>query len=131
MTGAPGSDAPRLRAVGNDCIFVGTLVRSIMVGILPDEQDEPQRVQFSVSLELSPDAVPDSNAPAVDYVDIVRAIDRSAAQHVPLMEQLGEAIAARLLANPLVVSVDITLEKLDRLAGSGTLGVRMVRERAA
>lgn len=135
MTGAPGSQpgaAPRIRAVGNDCIFVGTLVRSIMVGILPDEQGVTQRVQFSVSLELSADAQPDGDEPAVSYVDIVKAIDTTTAgQQVPLLEQLGERIAARLLANELVLSADITMEKLDRLAGAGTFGVRMVRERAS
>ncbi|RAI00588.1 hypothetical protein DLJ53_15110 [Acuticoccus sediminis] len=131
MTVRAATGAPATRAVGGDKVFVDALVRQLAVGILPSEQGVTQRVRFSVSLTLAEGLAPAGDEPAVSYVDIVEVIDDVTAGHTALLEQMGEAIAARLLANPGVTLADITIEKLDRLDGAGVFGVHMVRERAA
>ncbi len=123
--------APAIRPIGADAIFVDGLVRLIAVGILPEEQGITQRVRFSVRLTLSPDACADGDEPAVSYMDIVEVIDDVSAAHTPLLEQLAERVAERLLANRLVTDAAIAIEKLDILTGEGTVGIHIVRERAA
>ena len=123
--------APRLRAVGGDRVFVRDLVRTVGVGILASERGVTQRVRFTVTLDLGEGIAPEGDEPAVSYVDIVEAIDAETAGHSPLLEQLAERVAGRLLANSRVARADLVIEKLDILKGEGILGVHMVRERAA
>jgi dihydroneopterin aldolase len=52
-----------------------------------------------------------------------------AQEHIALIETLAERIAALILAQPRVVSVTLTIEKLD--VGPGAVGVEIVRKRPA
>jgi dihydroneopterin aldolase len=52
-----------------------------------------------------------------------------AQEHIALIETLAERIAALILAQHRVVSVTLTIEKLD--VGPGAVGVEIVRKRPA
>ncbi|ORE95957.1 putative dihydroneopterin aldolase [Stappia sp. 22II-S9-Z10] len=115
--------------LGPDRVFVKDLVRSIEVGILPEEYGVTQRVRFHVGVTLAAGAEAGADGLAFSYVTILEAIDRATDRHVGLLEDLGEALAADLLSDPNAGAVDIMIEKLDRIDGAAVFGLEMRRGR--
>lgn len=111
-----------------DRIFVRDRVVTMSVGAYARERQAPQRVRFSVEAEIAPAALFATGLAAIVSYDLITdAIERIAAGHVDLVETLAEGVAAAVLAHPRVLSVAITVEKLD--LGPGSVGCRIVRSR--
>lgn len=121
---APGASPP-------DRISLRDHVVLADIGAFGAERGQMQRLRFDIAVELAPRA-----ADAGDDVDRILSYDRLteavadalADGRLDLLETLAEAVATRILAQPLAIRVFLRIEKLDR--GSGALGVGIVRTRA-
>ena len=115
-----------------DRIFVSNYVRELEIGAYPDERGCTQRVQFDVTLEVTPDAaqVGDQYTRVVNYEDLVEAIEEVArGPRINLVETFAERLAELCLVDPRSRRVHLRIEKLDRLPGGAGLGIEIVRER--
>ncbi|HCM84362.1 MAG TPA: hypothetical protein DIS76_07345 [Rhodospirillaceae bacterium] len=104
-------------------LLLENYIAELRIGIHPHERAAPQRVSVSVTAELRAAPHADQIAETYDYVNIVNAVQEMAKTHMDLLESFARELAARLLADKKIKSVDIKLLKLDILAG-GQLGVR-------
>ena len=112
-----------------DQLFVRDLVLPLSIGAYHAERDARQRVRFSVEADVSREAAsPRDMRDIVSYDIIVETIRMLAGRpHVAFVETLAEEIAATLLAQPRLVAVTVTVEKLDVVEGS--VGIRIVRRK--
>lgn len=127
----PGTEAPAVRPLRPDRIFVRDLVVALDVGAYASEHGRTQSVRFSAEAELVPAAGPArSMADVVSYDLIADTIRRRAAgQRAEWLETLAEDIATTLLAVPRIAAVTVRVEKLD--LGAGAFGVEIARVRQA
>lgn len=117
--------------VATDRILVRDFVLPIRIGAYKHEREKPQNVRFNVDVGIirSPHVAQDMRD-VFSYDVILDGIRMVAAQeHIALIETLAERIAALILAQHRVVSVTLTIEKLD--VGPGAVGVEIVRKRPA
>ncbi|MBV9222318.1 MAG: dihydroneopterin aldolase [Methylobacteriaceae bacterium] len=114
-----------------DRIFVHDFVLPVRIGAYARERATPQNVRFNVDIDVSrSDHVPENMRDVLSYdivTDGIRMI--VAPEHISLVETLAERVAALVLAHPRVARVMVRVEKLD--VGPGSVGVEIVRERAA
>ncbi|NDU99808.1 dihydroneopterin aldolase [Pseudoroseicyclus tamaricis] len=98
------------------------------IGAFQAERGLRQGLQFDAVVEVAAQAAGDDVDAILSYDRITEAIgaELSAARH-DLLESLAEAIAARILAEPLAARVILRIQKLDR--GPYALGVEIVREK--
>lgn len=83
-------------------------------GVLPHEERHPQPfvVDLDVSADLTPAAATDHLDLTIDYGVLVAQVrDIVEGEPVALVERLADVIAARILANPLVEAVRVTVHK--------------------
>jgi dihydroneopterin aldolase len=102
------------------------------IGIYDHERQRLQRVRFNVELDVvDPGSfVSEDFVKVLNYESIVNGIKAIIGEgHIALVETLAERIAALILAQPRVVIVTVTIEKLD--VGPGAVGVEIVRKRPA
>lgn len=104
-------------------LLLENYITELRIGIHPHEREAAQRVAISVMAELRKAPNSDEITETYDYVNIVNAIQEMAKTHIDLLETFARELAARLLSDEKIKSVDIKLMKLDILAG-GQLGVR-------
>jgi dihydroneopterin aldolase len=117
--------------VTTDRILVRDFVLPIRIGAYKHEREKTQNVRFNVDVGIvrSPHVAQDMRD-VFSYDVILDGIRMIVAQeHIALIETLAERIAALILAQPRVVSVTLTIEKLD--VGPGAVGVEIVRKRPA
>jgi dihydroneopterin aldolase len=117
--------------VATDRILVRDFVLPIRIGAYKHEREKPQNVRFNVDVGIvrSPHVAQDMRD-VFSYDVILDGIRMIVAQeHIALIETLAERIAALILAQHRVVSVAVTIEKLD--VGPGAVGVEIVRKRPA
>jgi 7,8-dihydroneopterin aldolase/epimerase/oxygenase len=115
-------------------VIVRGLVVMCDIGILPEEQGNPQRVRVSVELTAPAGAAfPGENRRRViNYEKVVAAIRGIAESgHVDLCEGFAERVAAACLADPRVGHVRVTVEKLDVFADAEGVGAILERRRHA
>lgn len=113
-------------------VTVRNLVVMCSIGIRPEEQDRPQRVQISVELTAAEDAPypGDNRRRVINYEKVVAAVRTiAAAQHIDLCEGLAERIAASCFADPRVAQVRVAVEKLDVFPDAEGVGVILERHR--
>lgn len=114
-----------------DRILVRDFVVPIRIGAYKHERDKPQNVRFNVDVGIvrSPHVAQDMRD-VFSYDVVLDGIRMLVAQeHIALVETLAERIAALILAQPRVVTVTVTIEKLD--VGPGAVGVEITRKRPA
>ena len=117
--------------VATDRILVRDFVIPMRIGAYRHEREKPQHVRFNVDVGIvrAPHVAQDMRD-VFSYDVILDGIRMIVAQeHIALIETLAERIAALILAQHRVVSVTVTIEKLD--IGPGAVGVEIVRKRAA
>lgn len=114
-----------------DRILVRDFVIPIRIGAYRHEREKLQNVRFNVDVGIVrlPHVAQDMRD-VFSYDVILDGIRMLAAQeHIALVETLAERVAALILAQPRVVNVTVTIEKLD--VGPGAVGVEIVRKRPA
>jgi dihydroneopterin aldolase len=117
--------------VATDRILVRDFVLPIRIGAYQHEREKAQNVRFNVDVGIirAPHVAQDMRD-VFSYDVILDGIRMIVAQeHIALIETLAERIAALILAQQRVVSVTLTIEKLD--VGPGAVGVEIVRKRPA
>ena len=113
-----------------DRIFVHDFVLPVRIGTYARERDRPQNVRFNVDVKvLRASHAPEDMRDVFSYDVITDSIRMIVAQeHIALVEMLAERIATVVLTHPRVASATVRVEKL---VGSGGVGVEITRERPA
>ncbi len=113
---------------------VDQLQRQMEIGCADDEHGVQQGVSISLRATLDGGAMfaGDTRTPPFDYGVLVDAVDAALASRPRfiLQETLVLAIAARVLAQPLIERLEIELDKTERYPGCRAIGVRAAFERA-
>jgi 7,8-dihydroneopterin aldolase/epimerase/oxygenase len=106
-------------------IFVRNLILRANIGALTHERHGEQDVRFTV--EMTVPTITDHGdklhnvVPYHPIVDRIKAI--LAAGHVELVETLSQAIIAAAFDEPRVLTVTVTIEKLDVIPGAESAGI--------
>jgi dihydroneopterin aldolase len=124
---------PSIDLQGERCLIISKLKLSMLIGILPEEMDNPQEVLVSVAAYV-PETGPATSEDVADYVsyaDIVTGIrEIAAAGHTPLVENFAEAIAAMVLEDDRVSRVQVDIRKTEIIPEAEAVGVIIERSRA-
>jgi len=137
MTAVPPTYASA--AAGLRHVFVRDMVLAARIGVHAHEQGGPQRVRINVDLAVADPGAqdpaqavgPDELSRVVDYQAIAAAVRAIVtAGHVRLAETLAERIAAACFDDERVISVRISVEKLDVFPDAGSVGVVVERTRS-
>ena len=114
---------------------VDTLARQVEIGCADDEHGVQQAVTITLRATLDGSTLfaGDTRTPPFDYCALIDAVDAALASRPRfiLQETLVVAIAARVLADPLVQAIEIALDKTERYPGCRSIGVRAAFDRAA
>ncbi|MBM4163846.1 MAG: dihydroneopterin aldolase [Lentisphaerae bacterium] len=115
----------------HDTIIIRDLETVCIIGTLPRERIEPQRLIMGLELtcDLARAGVSDTITDTVDYATLAQeatAIARTSRCH--LLERLAALLAAHCLKQPGVTAVTVRLEKPDALPGSAVAGVSITRD---
>jgi dihydroneopterin aldolase len=100
-----------------DCIFVRDWVLDCNIGVYAEEKGVTQKVRVTVEAFLAPGvrSLRDDMAEVPSYTEIIDGVKAIAAKgHINLLETFGEEIAERCLANAMITSVRVRIEKLER-----------------
>ena len=112
-----------------DLVHLRDWVLPVRIGAYAREELTPQPVRFDVEARIVRACNPVHDMADVFSYDIISDAIRMLTddQHVALVETLAERIAALVLDHPRVVSVRVSVEKLD--VGTGVVGVTIQRRR--
>jgi len=113
-------------------VTIRNLIVMCSIGIRPEEQNRPQRVQISVELAAANDAPypGDNRRRVINYEKVVTAIRAiAAAEHIDLCEGLAERVATACFTDPRVGHVRVAVEKLDVFPDAEGVGVILERRR--
>ncbi len=112
-----------------DRVHLRDFVLPMTIGVYAHERARPQRVRFAVTAIIAQPRRPAAELRDIFSYDVISDTIRMLADagHIGLVETLAERIAARLLLHPMVMKVEICVEKLE--TGNGIVGVTMVRTR--
>jgi dihydroneopterin aldolase len=113
-------------------IFVRDLTLSCKLGVSERERAKYQRLCINVEVRVAADRpIHDDPANIVDYRNLVPAIRQLAQTTTPLLlETLADQIAEICFADERARSCRIRIEKLDRYADAGGIGIEVEHERA-
>lgn len=113
---------------------LNALERDIEIGCADDEHGIRQQVLISMRVALVGDTLfsGEMQHPPYDYCELIDAVDSAIAARPRyiLQETLLVAIACRVLRNPLVERLEISVSKTQRYAGCQSIGVRASLTRA-
>ena len=132
---ADGGHAPRGRESDTEVtaqrIIVRDLSLSCRIGVTEDERARRQRIRLNLALEVVPDPpTEDRIAEVVHYGHLVDRVRRTCLRaDVQLLETLAEQVAANCFFDARIVSVKVRIEKLDRYADVGGIGIELERRR--
>lgn len=113
-------------------MFVRSLTVSAILGIHPEEREQPQpvRISFAMATDASTPARSDDIAQAVDYAAAAsRVAALTVAGRFNLVETLAEHIAQLLLTEFPVQRVRVEVEKPEALADADSVGVTIERRK--
>jgi FolB domain-containing protein len=129
LRAAQGYTVGRESEAKTDRVFVREFVLKARIGAYSHEQNVEQRLRFNVEAEVRrPDLKAGDMREVFSYDTMTDAITLTLARgHVALVEKLAEDIAEQVLRDARVLSVLISIEKLD--VGPGSVGVEIRRER--
>lgn len=113
-------------------IEIEALSLQAWVGILPQEYEAPQRLIVDCKAKVRPRQWPLVELDdSVSYAGVAETITEVvASQHWPLLEELIEALRARLAQDyPLLDSLELRLRKPDILEAVATVGISLQWQR--
>jgi dihydroneopterin aldolase len=112
-------------------IIVRDLSLSCRIGVTADERARRQRIRLNLTIEVTPDPPSEDRiAEVVHYGHLVDRVRRTCVTaNVQLLETLAEQVAANCFFDPRIVSVRVRIEKLDRYADVGGIGIELERRR--
>lgn len=98
----------------------------VLIGVLPEEQGKTQRLSFTVTLEVhDPGWIQDNIADTFNYADVIADLDAlQHQQHTGLLETLCQQLAENWLNHEAVLSVRVSIKKLDLLPNTATVGLQ-------
>lgn len=114
-----------------DRIHLHDYIIATDIGAFQSERGQQQRLRFNITVEL---AAPVTGAgdqvdDILSYDVLLHAIEAGLAdQRYNLLETLAEQIAAQILTHRAAASVELSIEKLDRVPGA--LGITILRRAA-
>ena len=114
-------------------IIVRDLSLSCRIGVTEDERARRQRIRLNLQLEVKPEPPrEDRIAEVVHYGHVVERVRRTCLRaEVRLLESLAEQVAAACFFDERILSVRVRIEKLDRYADVGGIGIEIERRRTA
>ena len=133
---AGGGSAPRGRAIETEVtaqrIIVRDLSLSCRIGVTEEERARRQRIRLNLRLAVEPaPPVEDRIAEVVHYGHLVDRVRRTCLRaDVQLLETLAEQVIANCFFDDRIVSVRVRIEKLDRYADVGGIGIELERRRS-
>ena len=116
----------------NDRIFIDGLRFDAIVGIRPDERQNPQPVVIDIDMTVSTRHAAESGAidDTVSYSDVARQVQTLVEdRRFELLETLAERCAALVLGQPGVRAVLFSVKKPEAVANADAVGVRIYRSR--
>ena len=121
---------PQFRSISTTVLIEDLLVPT-WIGLHQPERNEQQNVRIDVYCELKKPNVPNEKlAQSVDYVPIVSAVKRIAAeQKRRLIETFAEEIAAICFENDNVARVTVSVQKPHKIPQVSAVGTTRVFER--
>ena len=132
---ADRGDVARDRVTGTEVtaqrIIVRDLSLSCRIGVTDEERARRQRIRLNLTVEVVPDPPSEDRiAEVVHYGHLVDRVRRTCLQaNVQLLETLAEQVAANCFFDPRILSVRVRVEKLDRYADVGGIGIELERRR--
>lgn len=106
---------------------IKNLLRRMEIGCAPDEHGVTQEVALTLRVTLHGDDLfgGETFQPGYDYTAMIDAVDAAIASRprFVLQETLFVAIAARVLAHPLVQRLDMEMAKTERYSGCDAIGM--------
>ena len=115
-----------------DTVFVRSLTIHAILGVNPEERDNPQpvRVSFAMATDASRAAREDNIAHAVDYDAAARRVAALTVEgRFKLVETLAEHIAQLLLHEFPIQRVRVEVEKPAAIAEADSVGVTIERRK--
>lgn len=118
--------------MNTDCIFIERLEFECIVGVLAHERIHPQ--PLIIDIELATDITKAARSGALedtpDYAAIAGDVREFIVQsEFLLLETLAESTAGRLLRDPRITSVLLTVRKPRAIPEAAAAGVRIYRSR--
>ena len=113
-----------------DLILVRDFVGAAFIGIYPHERQRAQTVRVNVAVEIDPRAAEPSSIDDTLSYDLITGGIRAIldAEHIELVENLAERIAAHVLSFDTSLRTTVRVEKLDIIPG-GAVGVEICRRK--
>ena len=112
-------------------IIVRDLSLSCRIGVTEEERARRQRIRLNLVLEVAPEPpVEDRIAEVVHYGHLVERVRRTCLKaDVQLLETLAEQVIANCFFDDRILAVQVRIEKLDRYADVGGIGIELERRR--
>jgi dihydroneopterin aldolase len=113
-------------------IIVRDLSLSCRIGVTEEERARRQRIRLNLVLEVEPDPPEnDRIAEVVHYGHVVERVRRTCLRaEVQLLETLAGQVAQACFFDDRIRTVTVRIEKLDRYADVGGIGIELQRRRA-
>jgi len=125
------SDSLRRTESVSQRIIVRDMIIGCTIGFMPEERARRQRLRINLEIEVdgSP-AFSDEINDTLNYSGVVRRVrELCAACSHRLLETLADDLAAACFVHANVARTKVKIEKLDRYADVGSIGVEILRER--
>ena len=112
-------------------IIVRDLSLSCRIGVTEDERARRQRIRLNLEIEVAPDPPRDDRiAEVVHYGHLVSRVRRAClTAEAQLLETLAEEVAAACFFDERILATRVRIEKLDRYADVGGVGIEIERRR--
>lgn len=114
------------------CVRVRRLRLQAEVGVYDSERGRKQPIEISLEAEVAPEATHPEGAlgAAVNYAAMAETVRQIVgAAHHDLLEDLAQSIADTLFADPRVLRLDLSIDKLTALDDAESVGVSLSRWR--
>ena len=115
-----------------DKVLINDLTVDAILGILPEERVQAQRVVISLTIftDTQPAAKSQNIADTVNYAELSsQAAQLTVEGEYLLIESLVEDLAALTLDHPTAKAVTVRVEKPQAVSAAGSVGVEIYRQR--
>lgn len=115
-----------------DKVLINDLTVDAILGILPEERVQAQRVVINLTIftDTQPAAKSQNIADTVNYAELSsRAAQLTVEGEYLLIESLVEDLAALTLDHPTAKAVTVRVEKPQAVSAAGSVGVEIYRQR--
>lgn len=128
---APADGPGETSEVTGQRIILRDLSLSCRIGVTEEERARRQRIRLNLVLEVSPEPPQEDRiTEVVHYGHLVDRVRRTClGAECRLLETLAEQVAADCFFEDRIRAVKVRIEKLDRYADVGGIGVELERRR--